>query len=100
MDDLTITKRTDGRSKEARAARIEAAAAEAREQEAVAQITKAVEGKPVRRASPRTNARTQQVHEPTREPARARSSRVVVVGRDGETLTRKRTQTGDIFHIP
>ncbi len=100
MDDMTITKRTDGRSKEARATRAAEAAAAKREAAAVERITKASEGKPVRRASPRTNARSQQVHEPTREPTRSRSARVAVTGRSGETLSRKRTQAGDIFHIP
>jgi len=36
----------------------------------------------------------------TREPVRASPRNEGVVGRNGEVLTRKRTQTGDIFHIP
>lgn len=53
---------------------------------------------PVRpaRGRPRKDA----VREPLREPTRSDSGRVVVEGRDGERLTRKRTQSGDIFAIP
>lgn len=35
-----------------------------------------------------------------REPTREATRGDVVVGRNGEVLSRKRTQTGDIFHIP
>lgn len=45
----------------------------------------------------RQNPRTQP-RDANREPAR--SGAVVVQGRDGEILTRKRKDSGDIFHIP
>ena len=52
---------------------------------------------PVRRAAPRPNPR----YEGTREPARevVRSGAVVVEGRTGEQLTRRRTGTGDKYEI-
>lgn len=51
---------------------------------------------PVRRNAPRPPAR-----EIPREPARevARAGGVVVAGRDGEQLTRRRTSQGDKYHI-
>jgi hypothetical protein len=69
-------RKTDGRTREGRAAR----AAQAEPQPAPAQRT---------RAQPREAARA-----PTRAGA------VTVTGRGGEILTRKRTQTGDMFAIP
>jgi len=81
-----IQKRVDGRSREARAAR---AAASANRQDEVAAATAAVrERAAARQASTRT------VH------ASVRSGRASAVGRDGEQLSRRRTQTGDIFDIP
>lgn len=51
-----------------------------------------------RRAAARTASQRAQTREPTRDPVR--HGRVVVQGRDGEVLTRKRTSVGDIFHVP
>jgi len=51
---------------------------------------------PPRRAAPRP------AREAPRDPARepARSGAVMVQGRDGEQLTRRRTTVGDIHHVP
>ena len=53
---------------------------------------------PVARNAPRPNPR----YEAAREPARApeRSGGIVVVGRDGEQLTRRRTGVGDKYDVP
>ncbi len=40
------------------------------------------------------------IREPVRSSISSETGRVVVRGRDGELLTRKRTASADIFHIP
>lgn len=76
-----VAPKIDGRSKAARAARA-----------AAPQPTAPVQAAPTRAAG-RNNVRAA-VHEPVRE------GRVPVIGRNGEVLTRKRTSTNDIFHVP
>lgn len=80
-------RKVDGRSKEARAAR----AAQATQGDADARLAAA----PGRAAS-RQPARQTATHDPIRQPAR----NGVVLGRDGEVLSRTRTETGDPYHIP
>jgi hypothetical protein len=50
-------------------------------------------------ASARGAARKPVQREPLREPMRSETGRVMVRGRDGQMLTRKRTNTGDKFHV-
>lgn len=52
---------------------------------------------PVRRNAPRPPTRPEGTRDPVREPAR--SGGVIVMGRDGEELTRRRTAVGDKYHI-
>lgn len=82
-------RKVDGRSKEARAAR--AAQAQTGQSDADARLAAA----PGRAASRQPARQTAQ-----REPVRQAARNGVVVGRNGEVLTRKRTSTGDIFDIP
>ena len=76
-------------AKEAREARALAKAAKAREMEDI-ELIDDVEDVP--------SARTP-VREPNRTPIRA-AGRGEAIGRGGEVLSRKRTQSGDIFDIP
>lgn len=93
MTALASDKKTDGRSREARAAR--AAAAQA--------STMSIdEGEDVLgMAPPQRQATRQSVREVARQPSRqpARSTGEVL-GRSGEVLTRKRTGALDPFHVP
>ncbi len=85
--DPGIVKKVDGRSREARAAKLAA-------QNADHDVGAAA----MPQRSTRSGARQTGVHDPVRQPTR--SGRAVVVGRNGHVLTRKRTSTGDIFDIP
>lgn len=56
-------------------------------------------GLSIQRVDGRTRAARMTRATPTREPTRT-GTRGVVIGRNGEELSRKRTLSGDIFHIP
>lgn len=56
-------------------------------------------GLSIQRVDGRTRAARMTRATPTREPTRT-AARGVVIGRNGEELSRKRTLSGDIFHIP
>lgn len=77
MDDDSVTKKIDGRTKEGRAARLNAEAGLAPQRAAT--------------RSPR------QTREPMREPNRSGN---VVVGRDGEILTRTNDDSQDPLNVP
>lgn len=74
-------RKVDGRSKEARAARAAAGVQAA--------------ASPQRASTHQTPRQTAQ-----REPIRQAARNGVVLGRDGEVLTRTRTESGDPYHIP
>lgn len=82
-----IQKRTDGRSKAAKAAK-PAKTTAARQQEVAAAQAAVQQRTAARQASTRAT-----------QPGAARG-RVTATGRDGEELSRRRTSTGDIFNIP
>lgn len=93
MTALASDKKTDGRSREARAARAVAAQAQ----------TMSIDGDDVRAVAPpqrqaaRQNVRDAMPRQPSRQPARETGE---VLGRNGEVLTRKRTGALDPFHVP
>lgn len=91
MTALASDKKTDGRSREARATR--AAAAQANTMPIDGDDDVRIEA-PSQRQAPRQSARTV-AREPARTPARNS-----VEGRDGEMLSRKRQSGADIFDIP
>lgn len=91
-EEIVKTTRADNLAK-ARAAKAAKRAAAAAPPEPVTRAG----AQPVR-GSTRAPVRPMQPREVDRAPARRGA--MVVTGRDGETLTRRRTAVGDIFHVP
>lgn len=87
MTPNTAAPKIDGRSRAARAMRAQATSIDPDDD-----VTAA--------AAPARQSARQSTREPAREPARSSSRAAVVTGRNGEVLSRKRTLTSDIFHIP
>ena len=92
----------DGRTKAGRAARLAAAQVQPVgrpiDEEGASPETITRAGVQPARTNPRLATRPVQPREVVREPERRGA--LVVTGRDGEVLTRRRTAVGDIFHVP